>query len=444
MKINKQRIFFVVIVLILIYLVLRQMNIFGESLLFSSNENSYILPGTLSRDFSIIDIIQFYNYRIDQIFFDYPWVVKVSIFIVVSSVMTMIVVLFYILRQFMLLRRSERGAQEFEERYADALTQIYQTPRHLAPREIRKILGVSREYKVTTSIEGRKWFQLYQKVLYPLLDSEVTSNYDNIRVAMDEFGLSALAEQVLLKGTPVSQAEALQIARLTRLAVSEGSLSRLINNKNKNLRRSARWLYILVNMNNPYHFLATDSDLTTWDKMELHSLLTLQLRENRVLPSFTALVRHSEQCDYTSFLVREWGLLQQNESGSEFLELLHSNNEQLRLAVVDAVALRRDESAVPALKEVYGVSGRITRRKILMALCEIHTGSDENFLGNAFQTADSFYIKLAALTSLFHYSERGRQMFEEFYVNAEEDEKVLFKHVLSESKFPLRKFEISL
>lgn len=442
MRIGKQQVFFVFVMLILTYLVLRQTNVLGESL-FSSNADSYILPGTLHRDFSLIDTIQLYNYRIDEIFSDYPMVVKISIFTVVSSVIAMLIVTFLMFRQFVFLRQTELGAKEFNERFAKALRQIYDTSYPLEPDDLRTILGISQKYMVTSALEGGKWFKLYLQVIHPLVDSGIPGNYDNILRVMDELGMRSFTEHLLLKGSPYQQARALQIARLTRLWVSEGSLSRLINHKDKNLRRSARWLYMLVNMNNPYHFLASDSDLTTWDKMELHALLSMQLRENKALPSFIALVRNSQQIDYTCFLIREWALLEQSEGEKEVRELLKSNNESMKLAAIDAMVLRKDKKAVPILKKIYSVSHRNTRRKILKALRELHAGSDEEFLKLAFETADSYLIKLAALESLYHYDTQGKQLFDILYANAYEEEKILFKHVLSESKFPLAKFEVS-
>lgn len=57
---NNRRYLILLEIAILIFIVLRLINIGGEPV-FSSNSGSYVVPGTMTREFSFFDYISFWN-----------------------------------------------------------------------------------------------------------------------------------------------------------------------------------------------------------------------------------------------------------------------------------------------------------------------------------------------------------------------------------------------
>lgn len=426
--------------LILTYLILTKVNWNGESIL-STNADTFIIPGTLTRDFALFDTIRLYNYKLDILFNDFPLVVKISLFVVISSIITMIVVTFMMFNTFVRQKRKDKFYADFAERHTEGLEVILKTDEVLDLPTILKTVGVEENYWVKNREVAEAWFMLYLALYY---GAEGFRNQDNILRFMDSIGLLDYCHTLLLKGEPNQQARILQLVRLGRIPVGEGSLSRLLNHKNKVLAKSARLLFMLINTNNPYHFMDNRATLTTWDAMELHALLQRQQEEQRSLPSFLSLIRHAHSDAYISYLIREWGFFGEEVEAEEIYSFIHKETESLQLAVVDAAAVRGDKQAISYLQTLYPTASRQTRVRILDALLKIGDCGEEKFLENAFLKADSYMVKLHALHSLRAYSAEGRLRFEQLKVQAPSEQEVLFKHIESDMTFPSRGYEMSM
>jgi hypothetical protein len=81
MKIRKWII--ILIVLVLIFFEVGKMNIGGDSI-FSSNSGTFVLPGTLTRDFSFFDYARYFD--------NWPIIVCLSFFIAFSSSVALVCV----------------------------------------------------------------------------------------------------------------------------------------------------------------------------------------------------------------------------------------------------------------------------------------------------------------------------------------------------------------
>lgn len=426
--------------LIITYLILTKVNWNGEAIL-STNADSFIIPGTLTRDFALFDTIRLYNYKIDILFNDFPMVVKVSIFVVISSIITMIFITFMMFNTFVGRKKKDKFYADFAERYTEGIETILKTEEVLDLPTILKTVGVEENYWVKTHDLAEAWLLLYLELYYGI---EGFHNQDNILRFLDGIGLLDYCHTLLLKGKPNQQARILQLIRLGRVPVGEGSLSRLLNHRDKTLAKSARLLFMLVNTNNPYHFMDNRATLTTWDAMELHALLQQQREEKRFLPSFLSLIRHAHSDAYISYLIREWGFFGEETSADDIYAFINKEDENIQLAVVDAAAVRGDVNAVPYLQSAYPTASRNTRVKILDAMLKIGSQGEEDFLETAFLKADSYKVKLRALHSLRAYSAEGFSRFEQLKMQTPPEQAVLFKHIESDVTFPSSGYELSM
>ncbi len=441
LKIRKRTVFFFIGIVVLVFYILQKMNIDGVSVM-SSNAESYILPGTMTRDFSLFDTIRLLNYRFELIFNDYPWVVKTSLVVIVGSIITTIVTLIQIYRTYSRMNRVAREQQRFSDKYYGRLHTLVTSEHEFTATEIQELFEFPEDYRANTLKEAELWFSLYMR-LHEELGENVYRNHDNMLRASEMIGLVDYGQRVMLTGTVSQQNRILQIARLTRLPVSEGALSRLLNHQNRNLRRSARLLYMMVNTNNPYNFMSDNTQLTVWERMELHALLRLQKRERRSMPAFLSFIKSANNPSYESFLIRESAFWDEEKNGDAILKYLSSPHLSVRMAVIDAMAIRNYGLGIRPLQELYSQASVVEKHKILQALFYIHEGRMEDFFVTAYRTADAYRIKIVALDCLHQYSHSGRELFDTLREAATEQESILFKHVLSNSKFAPQEYQIS-
>lgn len=433
---------FVVLTLVLIYWVAQNANYSDGVSVLSSNQNSFILPGETTRDFSFIDTVKLYNYEIDRYFTDYPWVVKTSLFVVIGSTIVLMVVLFRIFNTYLEQRRKEKQIARFSQKYSDSLEYILASERDLDLEEMLNACNISESYYVTTSQVAEKWFLLYLNKFYGE-SLGLFRNQNNVVRFFEAIGLINYCQNLLLKGTPERQYRVLQMLRLTRLPISEGALSRVINHSKDYLRKSARQLYMLNNTNNPYNFLKESSDMTLWESMELHTLFMRQHKEGRALPTFLPFIKSAHNSSYESFLIRESAYWTPESVDDKIISYISSESPQVRSSVVDAIAISHYEEGRDILINAYDSATSHEKLRILRCLLYLNPPRTEEFFRKCFMEADAYRLKLKSLYCLYHYGEPGRRIFEDLRSDSSEEQQILFEHVEHDRSFELSKYDIN-
>ena len=115
---NNHRYLILFEIAILIFIVLRLINIGGEPV-FSSNSGSYVVPGTMTREFSFFDYISFLEFRADEYFADYALVVRISFMIVLLSTIVLLGIVGRISYEGYVYRQQARRLNHFVKKYHD-------------------------------------------------------------------------------------------------------------------------------------------------------------------------------------------------------------------------------------------------------------------------------------------------------------------------------------
>ena len=137
MKIKILLILFALVVLVTVVGVAIHAKMVGSTS-FSIAQNSFVEPGTLTRDFSVFDAIRYNGYQFTTWFNVYPLVVRISYLVVVSSILVWLFTVVKILVNQWFDRRRQRIFSHLYEQYYETLNEILYSGRRMSKEEIVK------------------------------------------------------------------------------------------------------------------------------------------------------------------------------------------------------------------------------------------------------------------------------------------------------------------
>jgi hypothetical protein len=423
---NKHRYLILLEIAILIFIVLRLINIGGEPV-FSSNSGSYVVPGTMTREFSFFDYISFLEFRADEYFDDYALVVRISFMIVLLSTIVLLGIVGRISYEGYVYRQQARRLNHFVKKYYNNFVSLLDTCDNYSKAQIREKLELKDDYSIHNMFQVNAWYELYTNE-YCKLDKY--SNRVNLHNLLDITGFKEYCELVLISGSLKDKIKVLQISQMLMLPISISYVSRLINHKDSVLRKEARIFYMLNCKEDPYAMNLTD-EMTHWDKMQMHMLSRICVLEKKQLPSFLSFVERSDNPVNKAFFVEEVGFWSSKDDVKLLIPLVKSSNEKIARAAIKSMARNQVAESVETMQKVYISKSDHERRLILRTLFLIHSGHLESFYKNVYECSASFKTRRVALLCLFGYSTEGQNLFHALLQQASSEEKVLFEQVMN-------------
>lgn len=420
----------VLIILVLIYIVAGRLNIGGESI-FSSNDESYIIPGTLTRDFSFLDYSRYLAYQADSFFSEWPIIVCLSLLIALSSTLALLCIVIRIIFRARKMARWNKRAENILKNFVPKCLDILSSKTNYTVEQIRAMLNLPRYAYVKSILDAEIIHKAYTENIFIPNKRYNRHNFLNI---IEVFKLVPYFEQLLKQGKVEEQIFALRTMVVMELPINESYVSRLVNHKNIALKRIARIYFRLVDREDPYaggEWL----EMSLWDKILLHQTTAASLRTMGRTAPFETLLVHSKYISNAAFYIEEIGYWRPEETVEKLIPYIGSDEDRIVRAAVKVMARRRIKKAVPKILETYSHQSDHTCRLMLRALCIIHDGDQEDFFISAFRHTGSFRTKRVAVFSLYTYSEKGKQKFEELKrENTADDYQKIFSHVLATYK----------
>src|SRR3712207_9224481 len=108
----------------------------SENNSFSVAQNSYVEPGSLSRDFSVIDAVRYNGYQFTSWYNEFPLVVRISYMIVVSSILVWIFTIIKIFVDQWFDYRKEKIFNSLYKKYHGDRKSVLYEQRNMTIREI--------------------------------------------------------------------------------------------------------------------------------------------------------------------------------------------------------------------------------------------------------------------------------------------------------------------
>ena len=368
-------------------------------------------------------IIEYYLYYLYYTFLGFPFIIRVAV-----SVITIFIPLYLIISfRFAKIRNRYNGKKRlqkiFQKKYGSQVKRIITSEKIYLPDEIASEIQCN-----VKKLSGRKKRTLTNNILH-LRYNEKYVNETNYRNIIAYFNLQQYWERKLKYGSMASRQRALRKLDDFNIEVPGAVIASLTNNRNRFLRKRARSYYMHLSKNSPFKFLDENFDHTFngWDKIEIHRILSKKADEG--LPSLTQWIKNSENSEFRCFLVDEIKHLKQKESCYYLLEILNTEDIELRRHCIETLGELKCQLAEKKLIEGYQQQPIIIQQCIIKAIQKLNSGKALSFLEEAYFDAHDSESKLIILHAIYNYGEAGKKLFESMGQGCSGFSKLMFDHV---------------
>lgn len=377
-------------------------------------------------DFSGLDLFGYYIKLWRNAYWEYPWVVRFSYALLLLMLLAVVVLLVTLIVRIVRNYRHDRFDRKIRKAYADDLYKVCTNERDMTSEEISAYIGY----------DNKKWHGWRMEAVAKFFVETRTAcgeqcNFKNLNTAARLFGLTTYLENGLAFGIGKNKVQLLQQVQYLHIPIPESILVRLLENKNRELRKSVRNYYLGVSDDDPLRFIESDvdHDFRPWDALELHEQLRRRHEAKKSIPSLKPYIQSLTDVGLKATLIREvawWGTDDDVEAMTAYFT---DETAEIREAAFDCVATRHYKKAEPQLRAVYDEQTERLRRVIIRALATLGSGASADFMATAYQKTASRRTKVCILESLWNYGAAGRATFYQLRARASQEDALFFEQV---------------
>lgn len=378
------------------------------------------------------NVVRYYYFLYVHLFADYPWVVRIAYGVIIICCLAFILLGIAMMVDVYIRWRNWKKLVEIEKLYLEKLKSVcYADVENLSTDEImRRMEYKPRKWK---DWEMRQWANVFIEA--SRFTNTQNPNLTNIQRAMRMVGLTDYVEAQLMHGKRTVKLKMIQTVRLTNMQLPNSTITRLVNDKDDELRKASRLYYMCTSKDDPYVFFEEESKLglhfSMWDMMELHEIFRKVDEGGLRAPLFVPILQRVANPGIVAFMLQEiayWGTDQEMRYVMEYFE---SPNFTHRAAAFTSMGIRRFAESEKSMQRVFHKQTEAHRRLILNALLAIGSGRSVPFFRDTYNSSTSSFTRRTALRCLWMSGAKGKAVFEGLKQKADDADRILFQHVES-------------
>lgn len=373
--------------------------------------------------------LQYYLFYLQNKFMGYPFVIRLTVLIVMGLIFIYILSLIRFVWINLNLRKRERDFAKLSRKVKDRFVAI------LGSAEKYGEDKVFQEFEdVIQRMNNKTKIQITDLILNTaneLKESGKAVNEDNYRSIIDVLDIPRFWESELMSNN--SKRRHLALRKLDNLGngLTTSVLMRSTNHKNKGLRKQARAAVMKYDNIDPFKFLedSFDTDFNALDEIMIHHFLEGRQSEGP-LPLLSRWVQHAKNHAFKAFMVKEIGFFNQMEC-AEFLKGLLKTEESklVRAAIIESLGNLGRQEVEHEIFDMYGISPVEIQTAIINAVAKFKTKIGLDFLTNQFfKTADNEQ-KVHLAYAIKQFGEEGKLRLTNLSTNSNEFERKIFDQV---------------
>lgn len=384
-------------------------------------------------DFTWWDSLRYYYYFFEHAYADYAWVVRVSYFMTVFSVVSIAAMLIMLLVIWWKRRRGRRYQRRLAKHYAPPAKKVLQAPKKLTEKEYQQI--IPQHHKG----QHKRWQYKEQLHLLTIVYDEVRAQrhgevelstlYHNLHLLMRYH--DRYIEDRLREGFQADRLYLMQMVQQFHLPVAESTLARLYDSKNDALRKVVRTYYMWASDEDPFRFMEEGDDYAHCqiDNLWIHRIFAMRHEAGKTMPSLMPYIKSARDEATRGLLICEVGWWSSDDEMAGLEAYFLDKSERCRAAAFATVGHRRFLPLEPRLMEAYAMQTEVLRRVILHALLAIGSGKAGEFFEAAVRDATSAATRRVALFCLWRYGPQTRATFARIREEAGPDKAYIFDYI---------------
>lgn len=378
--------------------------------------------------------LQYYSYYLSTwstTYTNYPFVVKVSVSILMLCAFSIGILTFLLLQNKYIDQKHERFYKKLKKKYYDKLLEVSNQKENLSIIEVTDYVGLTPEDK--KRLKG--WKMMYVGKLFIEVKSDCynTYNYRNIEQLVRAFGLQEYIENTLTFGNKSTKGQVMRMAQFLMVNIPESILVRLLDLRANTLYKEVRMYYLWLSDYSPFRFF-TDKNINyeyrPWDALEIHHLLRARKKANKEMPSLLPIVSLCNDKQLKACLIREVAYWGTPDEVIKMTKYITGKETSYREAAVQCMGIAKCEKAERILEDAYPQQTEELKVITIMSIHQICSGNAIPFLTKAYKDSTVTSTKFAILMCLWQYNEESKREFVALESLASSDEEtLLFKEV---------------
>lgn len=377
--------------------------------------------------------LQYYSYYLSTwatAYTNYPFVVKVSVSILILCAFSIGFLTFSLLRDKYLAQKHEHFYNKLKKKYYDKIYEVANEKEDLKIEDVTNRIDLSPEEK--KKLKG--WKMIYVGKLFIEVKSTIynTYNYNNIQMLVRVFGLQEFIENTLTFGSKAYRVQAMRMSQFLMVNVPESILVRLLDLRANTLHKEVRMYYLWLSDYSPFRFF-TDKNINyeyrPWDALEIHHLLKARKNAHKEMPSLLPIVSLCNDKQLKACLIREVAYWGTNDEVIKMTKYITGKETSYREAAIQCMGIAKCLKAEKILEDAYPQQSEDLKAMTITALLQIHSGQAIPFLSKAYSDSTVTSTKFAILMCLWKYSDDSREVFYCLEKTAEGDDVLIFEEV---------------
>lgn len=377
--------------------------------------------------------LQYYSYYLSTwatAYTNYPFVVKVSVSILMVCAFSIGFLTFSLLRDKYLNQKHEHFYKKIKKKYYDKIYEVANEKEDLKIEDVTNRIDLSPEEKK----KWKGWKMIYIGKLFIEVKSAIYNsyNYHNIQMLVRVFGLQEFIENTLTFGSKAYRVQAMRMSQFLMVNVPESILVRLLDLRANTLHKEVRMYYLWLSDYSPFRFF-TDKNINyeyrPWDALEIHHLLKARKNAHKEMPSLLPIVSLCNDKQLKACLIREVAYWGTNDEVIKMTKYITGKETFYREAAIQCMGIAKCLKAEKILEDAYPQQSEELKVMTITALQQIHSGQAIPFLSKAYSDSTVTSTKFAILMCLWKYSEDSREVFYCLEKTAEGDDVLVFEEV---------------
>lgn len=375
------------------------------------------------------DYILYYYYYYYNVFVGYPLVVKISIFVILASILVSVILFIRILVLYMGKVQERKILHYLKVTYRDKIKTIAVDPVVHSVEDI--IVSLNYDKKKPLGVKQKRLLtRLLALFKVELSDRLNRTNYHNIILAFD---LIPFFEREIQFAKPRYRMRMLMWIRYLEESVSSVVLIPQLYNRNPKIRKAAQATFMWDSSADPFRFFDNadfDSNFRPWDKIDIHNIFENRLRWNKNIPNVTQWIRAPKNEIVKPLFACEIRYWNKKDECPYLLDtFFETNNIELRCEIAKTLGYMKYVDAEQKLTGSYTAQPEKVKQAIISSVTMMQSGFSLSFLRSAYFDAVDISTKMAALEGLFDYGIQGRREFESLELRAKMSDVILFEHI---------------
>lgn len=364
------------------------------------------------------------TYKIDYFlssFSIFPLIIQIAIIFIVFAMLSTIV---FISSTFIIdykRNKKDEKTHQIKPLIDSFLKNVILTKNMYSPEEI------SEEFKYEFGNLKDSLYGFLVKSLSELKHSIEDVNKYNYKNVIYGLKIDEYLEKKLDSANTKEKLKALHSLSQLEIKVSDSKILPNAYSKNDPLRKESRVSYVGLSNSDPFKFFDQISNLNQWNQITL--LKQFEKHHKNNLPSFSKWIKYSKNNDQIKFFIKMIEYFKQYESSDSLIELINSDNEEVRKDAIHALGKLKYEPAEEHLIEIYKFQHQDCQKAIIYAIHCIDSGKSLPFLISVYIKENNYEIKKIIAEAILKYNNEGANFIKEQLANTIGFEKKILQHI---------------